>query len=75
MKFAGVFETVGMETWVVDSRETTNEQAVARVLELYRQRDGVRDSLVQRAGEARARLQEVFRTLITEATSSLRGQS
>jgi colanic acid/amylovoran biosynthesis protein len=75
MKFAGVFETVGMETWVVDGRETTNEQAVARVLELYRQRDGVRAALLRRAEEARGRLQEVFCTLIAEATSSLRGQS
>jgi polysaccharide pyruvyl transferase WcaK-like protein len=69
MKFAGVFETVGMESWVVDARETTSEQAVARVIELYRHRAGVHDVLLQRAGEARAQLTGVFRLLFENATT------
>jgi colanic acid/amylovoran biosynthesis protein len=63
-KFAGVFQSIGMEDWVIDGRETTGEQAVARVLDLYRQRDSVRDRLARRATEARERLNEVFRELV-----------
>jgi hypothetical protein len=70
MKFAGVFATVGMETWVVDGREATNEQAVARILELYRQRAEMRDGLGQRAGEARSQLQKVFRNLTAEVKAA-----
>lgn len=70
MKFAGVFESVGMESWVVDAREATNEEAVARILKLYRQRASVRAGLLRRAEEARGRLQEVFRMLFAEVTSN-----
>jgi polysaccharide pyruvyl transferase WcaK-like protein len=69
-KFAGVFESVGMESWVVDAREATNEEAVARILDLYRQRASVRAGLLRRAEEARGRLREVFRMLFAEATSN-----
>jgi polysaccharide pyruvyl transferase WcaK-like protein len=64
MKFAGVFETVGMGDWVVDGRTATNNEAVARILELYRKRDGVRDGLRARALEARQQLERLFRSLM-----------
>jgi colanic acid/amylovoran biosynthesis protein len=64
MKFYGVFESVGMEDWVVDGREATNEQAVARILELYRGRDDVREGLKVQSGAARMYLVEVFQQLI-----------
>ncbi|MDB6169023.1 MAG: hypothetical protein JWM88_1887 [Verrucomicrobia bacterium] len=64
MKFAGVFESVGMESWVVDARDATNEEAVARILELYLQREDVRATLKQHADAARAQLRGVFETLI-----------
>ena len=70
MKFAGVFATVGMETWVVDGRETTNEQAVARILGLYRQRAEIRDGLGHSAEEARTQLQKVFRNLTAEVKAA-----
>ncbi|MCZ2076657.1 MAG: hypothetical protein LC130_16890, partial [Bryobacterales bacterium] len=60
VKFAGVFQTVGMEEWVVDGRETTTGEAIVRVLELYRRRDEVRGSLRRRSCEARFRLLQVF---------------
>lgn len=63
MKFFGVFETVGMQDWVVDGRTATNEEATGRVLELYRQRDSVRETLKKRAEEARVRLKEIFHEL------------
>lgn len=59
-KFAGVFQTVGMEEWVVDGREATAGESVLRVLDLYRRRDEVRDVLRRRGGEARLRLRQVF---------------
>lgn len=60
MKFQGVFETVGMGDWVIDARETTVEEAVARAMALFRARDDVRGELGLRAGQARARLSEAF---------------
>ena len=70
-KFAGVFESVGMAEWVVDGHELSNPQAVARVLELYGWREGVREELGQRADEARAQLREVFDRLLAGVKSSL----
>jgi polysaccharide pyruvyl transferase WcaK-like protein len=70
MKFAGVFATVGMESWVVDGREATNEQAVARILELYRRRAEIRGGLGRCADEARTQLQNVFRNLPAAAKAA-----
>jgi polysaccharide pyruvyl transferase WcaK-like protein len=75
MKFAGVFGTVGAETWVVDGREATNEQAVARILDLYRQRAEMRDGLSQRAEEARTQLQDIFRNLTAQVKATDRVRS
>jgi hypothetical protein len=70
-----VFATVGMETWVVDGREATNEQAVARVLGLYRQRAEVRAGLGQRAEKARTQLQNVFRDLTADVQAAAQMRS
>ena len=72
MKFAGVFESVGAGGWVVDGRELGNDEAVARILELYGQRDALRGPLGQAAEDARAQLQVVFRRLLRPAASGLR---
>jgi len=64
MKFRGVFESVGMEDWVVDGREVDEEQAVERVMELYRMRDGIRTGLAANAEAARHRLKEVFAEIL-----------
>ena len=67
MKFAGVFETVGMQEWVVDGRSVATDAAVARVLELYRDCEAVRSGLKVQAQVARERLAEIFHTLLSEA--------
>jgi polysaccharide pyruvyl transferase WcaK-like protein len=67
MKFRGVFESVGMEDWVVDGREVDENQAVQRVMELYRQRDSVRDPLRANADAARERLRMVFKEIFEQA--------
>lgn len=67
MKFHGVFETVGMEEWVVEARESETGQAIGRTLELFQQRDGIRDRLMTRADEARGRLDGIFAGLTEHA--------
>jgi len=62
-KFSGVFESVGMEQWVVDARSSTELEAVARVVALYRQRHEVREPLSRRARQARRQLSDLFQDL------------
>lgn len=64
MKFKGVFESVGMEDWVVDGREVDEDEAVRRVMELYRMRDEIRGELAANAEAARARIKEVFEEIL-----------
>jgi polysaccharide pyruvyl transferase WcaK-like protein len=64
MKFRGVFESVGMEDWVVDGRDLNEEEALQRVFELYAKRDEVRDPLALKAEAARSRLKEVFAEIL-----------
>ncbi len=66
-KFEGVFESVGVRDWVIDGRHTSNEEAIRRALELYRQREGVRERIAREAEEAPARLREVFAELVRVA--------
>jgi polysaccharide pyruvyl transferase WcaK-like protein len=70
MKFAGVFESVGMEKWVVDGRDVTEESAIEQILAFYRRREAVGMALAGRATQARAELQEVFRKLFSEVRRS-----
>jgi polysaccharide pyruvyl transferase WcaK-like protein len=64
MKFRGVFESVGMEDWVVDGRDVDENEALQRMLELYRKREEVRAALTANAAAARARLKEVFAEIL-----------
>jgi polysaccharide pyruvyl transferase WcaK-like protein len=68
MKFKGVFESVGMEDWVVDGREVDEEDAVQQVMELYRRREQVRGVLAANADAARGRLREVFTEMLKPHT-------
>lgn len=63
-KFAGVFESVAMGDWVVDGCGVTEEEAVSRIIGLYRRRDSVRAELARRAAQAREELQAVFARLV-----------
>ncbi|MDB6093002.1 MAG: hypothetical protein JWM32_564 [Verrucomicrobia bacterium] len=64
MKFAGVFESVGMRDWVIDGRTASNAEAVARVVQLYHERNAVKSALKSRADDARAQLRRVFQQLV-----------
>ncbi|GIX49807.1 MAG: hypothetical protein KatS3mg132_001 [Limisphaera sp.] len=64
-KFEGVFDSVGVRDWVVDGRVVDTDQAVARVVELFRCRDEVRELLEAAADEARTTLDRVFSDLLS----------
>jgi colanic acid/amylovoran biosynthesis protein len=63
MKFRGVFETVGMAAWVVDGRETSNDVAVASIIELYRRRQVCCADLGAAVATAQVQLRSVFSNL------------
>ncbi len=63
-KFAGVFETAGMADWVIDGRQCSTEEAVARTVELYRMRDRIRPDLARQAAEARASVRRAMSEIL-----------
>jgi colanic acid/amylovoran biosynthesis protein len=68
-KFEGVFDSVGMADWVIDGRKLGNEEAIARVLELYQRRDEIRKTLKQNGQEAKKRLEQIFDRLFQDAAT------
>ncbi|MBW1737918.1 MAG: polysaccharide pyruvyl transferase family protein [Deltaproteobacteria bacterium] len=68
-KFEGVFRSVGMVEWVVDGRDTGTQEALRRVVGLYRKRDTVRRLLKRNADKARDELGEVFSKVLASARS------
>ncbi len=69
-KFLGVFESVGMADWVVDGREVGNEEAISRILELYRRREAVRGPLAIEAARTRSELAAVFGRILSQTIRS-----
>ncbi len=66
MKFGGVFDSVGMGGWVIDARDHTEDEAVTRIVELFRERGKVSEDLGKRATQSRAKLKEVFGEMATK---------
>jgi colanic acid/amylovoran biosynthesis protein len=64
MKFAGVFESVGMKDWVIDARRVDGEEAKSSILNLYSSREAARRILSMNSDLARKRLQEVFGEIV-----------
>ncbi len=60
MKFAGVFETVGMGDWVIEAKQETTESALNKSIALLDTRENQRQPLANKANEARTRLRTVF---------------
>lgn len=69
MKFAGVFESVGMREWVLDGRAMDSDETIAEILRLYQTRDAVRGGLAAKSGQARQRLGEVFAGIVHGAAA------
>lgn len=65
-KFQGVFETVGMEDWVIDARKVENEEAINRIIELYKKRSSIRHILKLKSEESKRKLEETFQKLISQ---------
>lgn len=68
-KFEGVFDTVGMADWVIDGRKVQNEDAISRIIELYKNRDDIRPYLKTQAEEARSKLYETFSALFSSISN------
>ncbi|MFT3868862.1 MAG: polysaccharide pyruvyl transferase family protein [Nibricoccus sp.] len=67
MKFAGVFESVGMQDWVIDGRSSDNASAVTRAVELYRLRAAARAGLAEASKDARRKLADIFQRLVSSS--------
>lgn len=64
MKFAGVFESVGMLGWVVEAREHDTASALTETLRLYGAREDARGPLRAAAAASRGRLDKAFAGII-----------
>lgn len=69
-KFEGVFESVGMQDWVVDGGKVTAEEATHHIMELYQERDLVRGELAVRAEAARTKVIDTFEELFRKQMPS-----
>ena len=65
MKFKGVFESVGMEDWVIDGRDLDAGEVLAATLERFGRRNEVRDGLKARVGQAKQSLATVFARILS----------
>jgi colanic acid/amylovoran biosynthesis protein len=70
MKFAGVFESVGMKDWVIDGRVTDCDPTVDSILDLYQIRAAVKGDLGARAANARLSLRQIFGKMVTGAAAT-----
>jgi len=64
-KFRGVFESVGLETMVVDARSVGLDEAVYKIIDLYRNRELEMVSMKQKIDLAKEQVKETFRHLFS----------
>lgn len=77
MKFRGVFESVGVEEWVVDARQNGTDEAVEAVIDCYHRREAIRVELARAAELARTELRAAFDEVLdleSRGESCLRGK-
>jgi colanic acid/amylovoran biosynthesis protein len=68
-KFIGVFESVGASDWVVDGRQSDENDAISLIFSGLEQRDRIRERLAGKAEDAQRILRETFASLLSrEAT-------
>lgn len=63
-KFAGVFDSVGVGECVVDARTVSNDEAMRRTLEIFKQRQQFASTLPPRIDAARAILRDTFAKIL-----------
>lgn len=64
-KFKGVFESVGMQDWIIDGRDVDAPHAVDEVAARLALRTATREPLLARVATAQARLRQVFQEMLT----------
>jgi polysaccharide pyruvyl transferase WcaK-like protein len=64
MKFFGVFESVGMQDWVIDTTKCSHSQAIAAIKSCYGKRDHIRCELKSNVSIAIAELNQVFKEVL-----------
>jgi colanic acid/amylovoran biosynthesis protein len=74
-KFKGVFETVGAASWVIDARAVSVEQAIARVLELLKNRATIASGLANNVQQAQNELESTFQRIATAAAPNERSKA
>lgn len=68
MKFSGVFESIGMGEWVIDGGNSNNDEAVARTLELFKDRNLNRNARLERVADVKETLTQIFENLALNAS-------
>ena len=68
-KFAGVFETVGAQNWVIDARTYGEDEAVERIGSLFSQRGSLRRLLKENVAAAQEDVLRVFGSLLGASSS------
>jgi polysaccharide pyruvyl transferase WcaK-like protein len=65
-KFHGIFESVGVADMVVDARRATQDEALDRILTLYRDRERRRPALASGAAAVREQIARTFESLVAD---------
>ncbi|MCC7374087.1 MAG: polysaccharide pyruvyl transferase family protein [Verrucomicrobiales bacterium] len=71
-KFVGVFESVGVASWVVDGKSTTGPEAIDQILALLSQRETVKADLKRGVDAAKQLVQSTFAGLSKDVASNAR---
>lgn len=59
-KFAGVYETVGVEDCVTDLRTLSHDQVIDKIKSIYKKRDKIRQKLEQRIPQIKQQVYSIF---------------
>jgi colanic acid/amylovoran biosynthesis protein len=74
-KFKGVFESVGMAAAVVDGRECGTEEALGKTMEIFGQREQLRQPLQNAVEQAQNMLYATFREILTRGEQTDAGRA
>jgi polysaccharide pyruvyl transferase WcaK-like protein len=65
-KFRGVFQTVGVEPYVIDLRQKGPEEITETIINCFEQREAIRENLKFAIPEAQKRVWDVFKEILCE---------
>jgi polysaccharide pyruvyl transferase WcaK-like protein len=67
-KFIGVFEGVGLEHMVVDARALSSDEAITRIVDLFKNHDSEKVSMNQKIDLAKNKVRETFKNLFSRSS-------